>query len=93
MSARQFHEWRAYADLEPFDEERADIRAASIVQATYSVHRRKGAPPVKLKDCVVQFGAGAADSPKTVQQARDEIVAAMDFMTMIFAEEPKKAKR
>ena len=31
MTVRQFCEWRAYADAEPFDETRGDLRAAQIV--------------------------------------------------------------
>jgi hypothetical protein len=30
MSLSQLREWRAFADLEPFDEERMDIRFASL---------------------------------------------------------------
>lgn len=93
MSARQFHEWRAYDDLEPFDEERADIRAGSIVQAIFATApgRRRGSPPIKLMDCVVRFGSGAAESPKSVEQAREEIVKTMDLLAAIFNSEPQKA--
>lgn len=98
MSARHFHEWRAYDDMEPFDEERADIRAGSIVQAIYNVRRRKGSPPIKLMDCVVTFGSGrATESPKSVEQAREEIARAMDFCMLIFntpsEKEPKARVR
>jgi hypothetical protein len=93
MSARQFSEWRAYHDLEPFDEERADIRAGSIVQAIFSTSRRKGSPPIKLMDCVVRFGSGAGDSPKSVEQAREEIVKTMDFLAVIFNSEHQKASK
>jgi len=39
MSAAQFVEWRAYASLEPFDEERADLRAAIVAATIANVHR------------------------------------------------------
>lgn len=93
MSARQFHEWRAYADLEPFDEERADIRAGGIAHAIYSVKRRRGQPPIKLMDCVVRFGAGTAESPKTAEQAREEIRKTMDVLMLIFNGAPEKTPR
>lgn len=94
MSARQFAEWRAYDDLEPFDEERADIRAGSIVQAIYNVKRRKGQAPIKLMDCVVTFGSGGTkESPKSAEQARAQVERAMDLLMLIFNSEPEKAPK
>jgi hypothetical protein len=86
MTTRQLTEWRAYADLEPFDEERADYRAASIVHAVRNAFRKKGAPPITLKECVVQFGAEAdgAEKPKTVDQSRSQIKRTMDFLVAMF---------
>ncbi len=60
----QFEEWRAYADVEPFDEDRADYRAASIVQAIHNHRRRRGQPLVKLVDCLLRFdGREASPAP------------------------------
>lgn len=53
MTVQQFAEWRAYADLEPFDETRGDLRAASIVATLINLHRRR---KVKPSDVVLQFG-------------------------------------
>jgi hypothetical protein len=39
MSAKQFMEWKIYSQLEPFDEFRADLRTAHIVQALYNIYR------------------------------------------------------
>lgn len=93
MSASQFQEWRAYADLEPFDEERADLRAASIVQAIYNVNRRKGSRPIALKDCALVFGPNTEPAkPKTVEQQRAEIRATLDIL-MAIHKPPSKRKR
>jgi hypothetical protein len=73
ITVRQFQEWRAYADLEPFDEERADARAASIVQAIYNSPRRKK-DRLKLQECLLSFGeqpsAAATDEQKLAQTRR-----------------------
>jgi hypothetical protein len=56
MSIRQLREWRAYYDLEPFGEERADYRAASIVATLVNLNRRRGTPPRPVTEFVLQFG-------------------------------------
>lgn len=79
MTLRQFEEWRAYADLEPFDEQRADLRAASIVQTLYNLFgRKKGQRAVKLEDCVIRFGKGGAakkaSDPKAIARVLDTLM-------------------
>jgi len=95
ISIRQLNEWRAYADLEPFDEERADLRAASIVQALVNPHRRKGSPPVALKDCVLRFGDEEATTPvQTREQAQAQVRQTMDVLMAIYNKpQPKKRAR
>ena len=39
MSGPQFVEWMAYAQLEPFGEERADFRMARLAALTANIHR------------------------------------------------------
>lgn len=58
MTAEQFWEWRTYADLEPFDEQRGDLRAAQIVWMLAEINRdaRKRSQPYQLKDFVLIFG-------------------------------------
>jgi hypothetical protein len=41
MSSTQLNEWRAYAQLEPFGEERADLRTAQICALLEAVHAKK----------------------------------------------------
>lgn len=84
MSAREFNEWRAYADLEPFDEARSDLRAASIVQALLNTRRPKGKPPYKLQDCMLRFGVDAEPQQQDPEKARQEIRRTMDVLMMIF---------
>ena len=57
LTAKQFRAWEHYAELEPFDETRADYRAASIVQMLYNVNRGSKQKAVALEDVVLKFGA------------------------------------
>jgi hypothetical protein len=98
MTTRQFQEWRAYADLEPFDEERADLRAAHIVQTLLNLHRKKGAQPFQLKDCVLRFSPVEASRPSSPEQARAEVRKTMDLLMLIYnapagAPKPARARR
>lgn len=83
MSARQFNEWRAYADLEPFDEVRADYRSAQIVQVLLNTYRKKGKAPVRLEECLLPFGEPDTQ-PKSADQARADIRKTMDMLMLIF---------
>jgi len=39
MSSREFAEWLAYSQLEPFDELRADLRAGIVASTVANVYR------------------------------------------------------
>lgn len=56
MSIKELREWRAYADLEPFDEGRADLRAASIAFFVVSALRGRKDKKLKLEDFLLKFG-------------------------------------
>ena len=91
ISIRQFDEWRAYADLEPFDELRSDLRAASIVQAVRNTARGRRRPQ-SLKDCLLLFGEQAA--APTPDRAVAEVRATMGvLMAQQKAEKAAKAAR
>lgn len=55
MTAKQFFEWIAFDELEPFGEERDDIRTASIVQMIHNVNVKAGHQK-KLSDFILKFG-------------------------------------
>jgi len=84
VSTRQFNEWRDYADLEPFDEKRADLRAASIVQALVNLlGRRKGQPAVKLEECALRL------QEKQERQSREQLVRMMTVIGQMYGAEPE----
>ncbi len=54
----EFREWRAYDELEPFGDVRADLRAAQIERALYNIFaRRTGQSLYSLSDFVLRFEA------------------------------------
>lgn len=64
LTAAQFQEWMAYARYEPFDEVRADYRAAQIAQMVLAVNLSKGAKLPGLDELVLKFEAeGAKPKP------------------------------
>jgi hypothetical protein len=98
MTASQFAEWRAYADLEPFDETRADLRTADVVRTLININRKKGTPPISLDKCLLRFEPVRKRkdlAPKTVEQARAQVRRTLDIMMLIFnaPEKPKRVKR
>lgn len=65
MTWKQFTEWIAFAELEPFGPERIEQSLGAIVKAEYDVHtRKKGQPPYPLKKFVLRFGDDE-DAPAT----------------------------
>jgi hypothetical protein len=53
MTSIQLQEWVAFAELEPFGEDREDARIASIVRAVVNSNRKK---PVTLEACILDGG-------------------------------------
>ena len=67
LTLDEFRRWRAFAYLEPWDETRADYRAASIVWAIVNMNRdaKKHPTPYPLTDFLLKFGeAMEAQKPK-----------------------------
>jgi len=66
LDSRELTEWRAYATVEPFGEERADRRAALICMVMANLQKGKKQPAFELDDFMLQFGE--ADEPLTPEQ-------------------------
>ncbi len=58
-NSRELTEWRAYYSLEPFGEERADLRAGIIAATIANIYRDKNTKAYKPVDFIPQF-----DKPK-----------------------------
>lgn len=72
MSIVQFLEWQEFSRLEPFDESRGDLRAASVVQALVNMNRdrTKHPNPFSLQRFVLRFGDDPDPDPEP-QKAMD----------------------
>lgn len=55
ISSRELAEWRAYYTMEPFGEDRADLRAGIIASTTANVFRKSGTQPYKAQDFLPKF--------------------------------------
>ena len=55
MTSAQFAEWMAYAQLEPWGEERADLRAGIIASTMANSMRSKKGKPFKPQDFMPKF--------------------------------------
>lgn len=97
ITALQFAEWRTYADVEPWDEERADARAASVVAAVLNTRpgRRAGSRTWELEECLISYGskgkppAGPAPA-RTAAEARKLAAAVRRTMDAMIAQQAKR---
>lgn len=70
MSAAEIEEWRAYYDLEPFGEWRADLRHAHQMALQTNIHRdtKKHPKPFEAKDFMFEFEPPSSQPKQTTQQ-------------------------
>ncbi|KKK76497.1 hypothetical protein LCGC14_2863030, partial [marine sediment metagenome] len=78
MSASTFRWWQASYDLDPWGDERADLRAASIVKMVHDVNVKRSARDKPLSDFVIKIGkATPIDHRSKANQDRMEMMGAM----------------
>lgn len=65
----------AYAEVEPFGEERADLRMAIVAHTIYCGNRGKGSPAMTVKDFMPDF------SPR--RPRAEELAARFDAMALV----------
>lgn len=70
ISVHEFREWQAYYKIEPFGEERQDLRIASIVATILNVVRKKGKAPIRIRDAMIRFGEPVAKKARPWQQLK-----------------------
>lgn len=54
LSAREFVEWNAYFQIEPFGTHRDNIHAGIIASAIYNVNRGKHSPAINPGDFIIR---------------------------------------
>ena len=77
MTSAQFLEWARYAELEPFDEVRADLRSAIIATVIANVNRGKAQKAYTVDDFMPNY-EGKTAKKQTWQE--------MKAMGLMFAE-------
>lgn len=60
MDSRELAEWRAFYNIEPFDERRKDLQSAIVASTFYNVMRQKGRAK-KVTDFMPDFSKGRQD--------------------------------
>ena len=83
-NSRQFAEWQAYYQVEPWGEERADLRAGIVASTIANVNRGKGQKPFKPSDFMPDF------EPKKPQTAEQMAAFMTKFTAMHNANEARK---
>ncbi|MFA5161866.1 MAG: DUF4035 domain-containing protein [Elusimicrobiales bacterium] len=61
VSSRELTEWQTYYELEPFGEDRADLRAGIVASTVANVSRKSGTKPYKAQDFMPKFGKEKQD--------------------------------
>jgi hypothetical protein len=68
LSSRELAEWMAFAELEPFGEERADLRSAIVASTMANAWRGKRQRAFTAEDCMPRFDrSDAVLSPQTAE--------------------------
>ncbi len=68
LSSKEVTDWQAFSAIEPFGEEREDIRAAMVACTVANALRSSKSPPCKIKDFMLNF-----EPPK--QQSKQDMKA------------------
>jgi hypothetical protein len=72
MTAPELREWQEYYDLEPFGEERADLRMGILASLIANVNRSsKSSKTYTAKDFMPRFGREKATAESVIADAQD----------------------
>jgi len=78
MQSREFTEWMAYFKLEPFGEERADLRAGIIASATVNMQMDpQKSTPTKPQDFMPKFEPDPLPSKEDIAASWDTYLSAL----------------
>lgn len=76
MTARQFDEWQAFYQLDPWGEERADMRAAMLTSRIYNALRDKNGQGYTVYDFLLWTDR---PPPPTEEELEGKLMAAFGF--------------
>lgn len=69
ITSVQFAEWMAYSRLEPWGQDRDDLRMGIVASTIANVNRGKNQKPFKPDDFIPDF------EPETEEQAAERLIA------------------
>lgn len=69
ISSEQYAEWMAYSTLEPWGQDRDDLRAGIVAATIANANRGKNQKPYKPSDFMPSF------EPETEEQAQARLIA------------------
>lgn len=69
MPAAELDTWRAFYHLDPWGEQRADLRNALVATILANANRRKGAPAFKLRDFMLYAEEEHRQTPEEIKAA------------------------
>jgi hypothetical protein len=75
MTSAQFAEWAAYYQLEPWGEERADVRHGILTSVLANCHRGKSAAAFKPKDFIVDYEKPSQPDPHALRRQAEMLNA------------------
>jgi uncharacterized protein DUF4035 len=76
VDAFELLEWQVFYALDPFDETRADRRAARIAQVVYNMMRGANTQPAQLDQFLLYKEATPEETPQqTAQRLRSQLLA------------------
>jgi G3E family GTPase len=70
MSAKQWGEWVAFGELEPFEPERLEQVVSQVTQVLINQNRSRGTKAISNDDIRLRFGDDAAQVPGSVVAQR-----------------------
>ena len=70
VSSHELTEWQAYYGLEPFGEDRADLRAGIVASTVANVFRKSGTSPYKAQDFMPRFEKTRQDWREQLEMVR-----------------------
>lgn len=74
LTYRQLQGWQAYHQIDPFGQERGDLRAALIKHALLNVMGRgEDDPEIPLEDCLPRFGESQWEKARRAKQQERDI--------------------
>jgi hypothetical protein len=70
MTSREFSEWMAYFALEPFGEERADLRMGILASVMANLWGKRKGHPWRPQDFMPRFGRRDADPMELLRRVQ-----------------------